>query len=124
MNDYLDFLFSEKVALQDKNSGAAALAANPKARIGLWQYIKLNWQSVHGQVAGNAVILDRMLKLSLSKFASHEVERDIAEFFKDKDNRGYDRTLGVISDSIRSNANYKEREEERVLEWLAAHGYA
>ena len=123
INDFLDFVFSGKVALQDKHSGAIALATNSKARVGLWQYIKLNWSSVQGQLSGNSVVFDRLLKGSLTKFASHEVEKDIADFFKGKDNRAYDRTLGVISDTIRGNANYKERDEERVLEWLKEKAY-
>lgn len=124
INEFLDFVFSDQVKLQDKHTGPASLAANPKARVGLWQYFKLNWEKVHGQMSENPLSLDRLLKMSLNKFASHEVERDIAEFFKGKDNRGYARTLGVIADTIRSNANYKDRDEKLVLEWLTVHGYA
>lgn len=123
-NDFLGFLFSDKVALQDKHSGAVSLAANPKARLHLWRYIKDHWEMVHGQLAGNSVVFDRLLKMSLNKFASHEIQKEIAAFFEGKDNRGYDRTLGVIADTIRGNANYKERDEQLVLEWLKAHGYA
>lgn len=123
VNDYLDFIFCPKVALQDKHSGAASLAANSKARVGLWQYVKLNWDKIHEQLAGNPVVLNRFLKMSLTTYASHEVARDIAEFFEGKDNRAYDRTLGIIADTIRGNANYKERDEQLVLEWLKAHGY-
>ena len=122
--DFLNFLFSDKVAVQDVHSGGASLAANPKARGVLWEYIKDNWEAVHKKLAGNSVVLDRFLRMSLSKFASHDVERDIAQFFSAKDNRGYDRSLGVISDTVRGNANYKERDEKLILEWLSAHGYA
>ncbi|KAI9831082.1 MAG: hypothetical protein M1826_003980 [Phylliscum demangeonii] len=123
--DFLDFIFSAHVAMQDKHSGAIALAANAKVRLGLWQYLKLHWTTtVQAQLAGNSVVMDRFLKQTLTKFASHEVDRDIAEFFRGKDNRGYDRALGVISDTIRGNATYKERDEALVLEWLKAHGYA
>ncbi len=122
--DFLDFLFSDQVALQDKHSGAISLASNSKTRLLLWQYLRDNWTRVHGILSSNPVVLDRLLKMCLTKFASHDVERDIATFFEGKDNRGYDRSLGVISDTIRGNANYKERDEQRVLEWLQAHGYA
>lgn len=78
---------------------------------------------MHAKLSGNSVVLDRFLRVSLNKFASFDVERDIAEFFKDKDNRGYDRSLGVISDTVRGNAAYKQRDEQLVAEWLEAHGY-
>ena len=123
-SDFLQFLFSDAVAIQDKHSGAASLAFNPKARLGLWEFIKNNWDAVYGRLSGNPVVLDRFLKLSLSKFASHEVERDIAQFFEGKDNRAYDRGLGVIADTIRGNADYKERDGKLIVEWLKAHGYA
>ncbi|KAI9668905.1 MAG: hypothetical protein M1817_005184 [Caeruleum heppii] len=116
--DYMDFLFSEKVAVQDMHSGGVSLASNSKVRASFWVYIKDNWSTVHGKLSGNSVVIDRFLKMSLSKFTSHEMDREIAAFFEGKDNRGYDRSLAVISDTVRGNANYKERDSKRVLEWL------
>ncbi|KAI9727019.1 MAG: hypothetical protein M1834_008545 [Cirrosporium novae-zelandiae] len=122
--DLLNFIFSDNVAVQDVHSGASSLALNPKGRKVLWQYIKENWSKIHDRLSGNSVVLDRFVKMSLTKFADHEIERDIASFFKDKDNSGYDRTLVVIADSVKANANYKERDEKLILEWLKAHDYA
>jgi aminopeptidase N len=121
--DFLKFLFTD-VASQDMHTGAAALAANSKTRLGLWEYIKKNWEAVRGRLSKNMVVLDRFLKLSLQKFADEEVEKDIAKFFEGKDNRGYDRTLGVVSDTIKGRAGYRKRDKEVLLEWLKAHGYA
>lgn len=90
----------------------------------MWQWIKENWDKVHAKLSGNFVALDRYLKKSLEKFASHETERDITSFFKGKNTKGYDRGLVQVSDSVRTNANYKERDEQLVLEWIKAHGYA
>jgi aminopeptidase N len=122
--DLLAFMFSGKVAIQDMHTPAIALAANPVTRLGLWEYIKQNWQDISSLLSGNMVVFDRWLRQALSKFSDHNVERDIAEFFKDKDNTGYDRSLRVIADTIKGNANYKERDEQLILEWLKAHGYA
>ncbi|KAI4132365.1 MAG: hypothetical protein LQ338_000713 [Usnochroma carphineum] len=124
VNDFMDFQFSDRVKVQDIHSGSIALAANPEARDTLWQYIKDHWDTVRGKLSGNFVVLDRYLKNSLQKFASHDKERDIASFFKDKDTKGFDRGLVQVSDTVRGNANYKERDEQLVLEWLQAHGYA
>lgn len=124
VKDFLDFQFSDKVAIQDTHTGALSLAANPKARYTLWQYVKENWEAVHKKLSGNSVVIDRFLKNSLQKFASHEVEKDIAAFFKDKDTKGYDRGLVQVSDTVKGNANYKERDEGLIIEWLKAHEYA
>ncbi|KAL8682743.1 MAG: hypothetical protein Q9186_001254 [Xanthomendoza sp. 1 TL-2023] len=124
VNDFLDFQFSDAVKVQDVHSGSIALAANPKARDALWQYIKDHWDVVYKKLAGNSVVLDRYLKNTLQKFASHEKEKEITDFFKGKDTKGFDRGLVQVSDTVRGNANYKERDEQLVLEWLQEHGYA
>ena len=124
VKDFLEFQFSDHVAIQDIHSGSIALAANAKARDVLWHWIKDNWELLHKKLSGNMVVFDRYLKNSLQKFASHEIEKDIQEFFKGKDNTGYDRGLVQVSDTIRGNANYKERDEQLIVEWLKAYGYA
>lgn len=124
VNDFLNFQFSEKVAIQDKHTGSISLAANAKARNALWRYIKNNWQKVHDILFANPIVLDRYLKACLTKFASHEVEKDIATFFGSKDTKGYDRGLVEVADTVKANANYKNRDEALILEWLQAHGYA
>ncbi len=122
--DFLDFQFSDQVAIQDIHAGSISLAANPNARDTLWQWIKNNWETVDKKLSGNSVVLSRYLKKTLERFASHEVKRDIVKFFEGKDQRGYDRSIIQASDSIGVNADYKERDEQLVLEWLKAHGYA
>jgi len=69
------------------------------------------------------VVLERFLRVSLNKFSSFEVKDDIDKFFAEKDQRGYDRGLGVVKDTITGAAKYKERDEGIVREWLKAHGY-
>jgi aminopeptidase N len=124
VKDLLDWNFSTAVATQDKHSAAIALAANSKARLVLWHYIRDNWDEIYKQLSANMVVLDRFVRMSLLKFADHGVEKEIADFFEHKDKNGYDRAVGIIADTIKGNANYKERDEKLVLEWLTAHGYA
>ena len=120
--DYLAFGFS-KVATQDLHSVGVSLANNSKVRDNVWEYTKENWPMVRERLGANMVVLERFLRVCLQKFASFEVEKDIEEFFKDKDNNGYDRGLAVVSDTIKGNAKYRERDMEVVREWLKAHGY-
>jgi aminopeptidase N len=123
-NEYLDFLFSDAVAVQDMHTGASSLAQNAKTRLAVWNYIKTNWDSkVYPDLSGNMVLLERFLRMSLSKFSSHEVKKDIDSFFASKDNKGYDRGLGVVANTVEGAAKYKERDAAIVREWLSAHGY-
>ena len=123
LKDLLDFI-STSVPTQDVHTPAATLSINPKTRLGLWTYIKENWEPLRERLGKNMVVLDRFLKLSLQNFSDLETEADIAAFFADKDNRGYDRTLGVVSDSIKGRASYRLRDAEPLLEWLKANQYA
>ena len=122
--NFLSFIFSPKVAMQDKHSGTVALSANSKVRIEVWKYVRDNWDTkIHPTLSGNMVVLERFLRFGLNKFAEPEIADEIADFFKSKDVRGYDRGLAVIDDTIRSHAKYKARDIEVVREWLGANGY-
>lgn len=123
MKEYLDFVFSDKVAVQDIHNGAVSLAGNAKVRHLLWDYIKSNWASVEARLSSNNVVFERFIRMGLSKFADHQVGDDIASFFKTKDTGAYDRALVIVGDNIRTNASYKERDQALVLEWLQAHKY-
>lgn len=70
------------------------------------------------------VVLDRFLKVSLNKFSDLDMEKEIAMFFEGRDNRGYDRTLGVVSDTIKGRAGYRARDGKALGQWLTEHGYA
>lgn len=120
--DYLNF-GADKVAIQDFHSVGASLANNSKVRNNVWEYIKENWPMLREKLGGNMVVLERFLRTSLQKYSSLETEQDIQKFFGDKDNNGYDRGLAVVSDTIKGNAKYRERDLEVVREWLKAHGY-
>lgn len=121
---FLSFIFSDKVAMQDKHSGTIVLATNSKVRIEVWKFIRDHWDSdVHPTLSGNLVVLERFLRFGLNKFSDAKIADEIKEFFKNKDNRGYDKGLDVIDDTIRSLDKYRRRDEGVVREWLRARGY-
>ena len=120
--DYLTFGFA-KVATQDLHSVGGSLANNSRTRKAVWEYIQANWPMIRDRLSGNMVVLERYLRVCLQKFASHEVEKEIGAFFKDKDCEGFDRGLAVVRDSVTGNARYAERDLEVVREWLGAKGY-
>lgn len=123
--EFMSFIFSDKVAMQDKHSGTIALANNSKVRLEVWNFVRDNWDShIHPTLAGNLVVLERFLRFGLNKFADTTVADEIAAFFKGKDTRGYNKGLDVIDDTIRSHAKYRVRDEGVVREWLKANGYA
>ncbi|PYH42793.1 M1 family metallopeptidase [Aspergillus saccharolyticus JOP 1030-1] len=124
VRDYLDFVFSDKVAIQDIHNGAVSLASNSSSRHLLWEYMKAHWDMVESRLSTNNVVFERFVRMGLSKFADHAIEADISAFFQNKDTSAYDRALVIVADSIRTNVHYKARDEGLVLEWLQSYGYA
>jgi aminopeptidase N len=122
--DLLDFGTSESVPPQDVHSVANSLANNNECRIVLWEYTKAKWERIHARLSVSNIVMDRWVKMGLSQYSDFEIEEDIQKFFKDKDTKAYERSLVIVSDTIKGNAKYKQRDEKLVLEWLKAHGYA
>lgn len=123
VSQVLDFMLSDKVKVQDKHTPAIALSNNSDARYALWSFIRENWETISKQMSGNLVVLDRFVKNSLNKFASHQTLDEMEKFFADKDTAGYDKGLAAIKDTVSGNAAYVERDGENVLAWLKEHGY-
>lgn len=122
--DLLDFATSESVPPQDAHGVASALANNNESRIVFWEYTKSKWDRVHARLSVSNIVMDRWIKMGLAHYSDFSIEEDIQKFFKDKDTKAHERSLVVVSDTIKSNAKYKQRDEQLVLEWLKAHGYA
>jgi hypothetical protein len=57
--EYLKFI-SEEVSVGDIHTGAAALAANPKARYALWKFFQDNFDHFYDRLAGNMVIFGKL----------------------------------------------------------------
>jgi hypothetical protein len=123
MPDFLDFLVN-KVPIQDIHSGIASLAGNVITRMRLWEWFQENFDSLHLKLSGNLIVWERFVQSTLTNFSDFETERQIAAFFEGKDIRGYDRVLGILSDTIKNRATYKERDGKAILEWLNKNGYA
>ena len=122
--DLLDFATSENVPTQDVHGVANSLANNNESRIVFWEYTKVKWERIHARLSVSNIVMDRWVKMGLSQYSDFGIEEDIRKFFKDKDTKAYERSLVIVSDTIKGNAKYKQRDEKLVLEWLKAHGYA
>ncbi|KAI0136974.1 peptidase family M1 [Xylariales sp. AK1849] len=124
-NDILPFLFntaSDSVPSSDMHILGSALSGNSLGRPLLWKYLQDNWDQATKKMA-NPVILDRFVRLTLSKFTDARYLDELDAFFKDKDTSSFDRTLEQAKDAVRGRIAYRERDAETVKEWLASNGY-
>jgi aminopeptidase N len=122
-NNLLDFVTSEEVPPQDSHSGIIAIANNNVTRNVAWEFTKMQWDRVYQRLGISNIVLDRWIKFGLVHYSDHHIAEDIAAFFKDKNTKAFERSLVVVSDTIKGSANYKQRDEKAVLAWLEAHGY-
>lgn len=123
----LPFLFGEgadTVVGADVHILANGLAGRTNARPLLWQFTQKEWTSaVERKLAGNPILLDRFVKVSLSQFSDTAALQEIETFFADKNTKAFDRTLETVKDTIRGRAAYRARDSEELKKWLVAHGY-
>lgn len=123
LSEFLSLMFNE-VATQDLHTGANGLANNPKTRHGFWEYVKQNFDTIRARLGENMVVMNYFIRYGLNSFTDRETEKDITDFFAKKDNSGYDRALGLVLDTVRARASYRERDGAAILEWLKANGHA
>lgn len=121
--DYLNWALNGGTAIQDIHNVGMPLGSNSKVRHVVWEFVKSNWPTLREKLGANMVVLERFLRVSLMQITEENIRQDIEKFFADKDNKGYDRGLAVVNDTILGNAKYKERALEGTREWLNAHGY-
>ena len=123
-NDLMDFVTSEVVPTQDAHTGPSTIGHNNDTKKVVWEYTKTKWDRVQERLGVSNICLDRYVKMGLNGYADKSIVDDMDTFFKDKDTKAFDRGLVVVLDTIRGNANYKERDARTLLEWLKAHQYA
>ncbi|EXJ93649.1 glutamyl aminopeptidase [Capronia coronata CBS 617.96] len=121
--DLLEFVMSEEVPPQDAHGGIAAVAGNNETRKVAWEFTKKNWQRIEKILGATNVVIERWIRVGLAKYSDAAIRDEIVDFFKDKNTAAFSRSLVIVSDTITSNANYKQRDEAQLLEWLKAHKY-
>lgn len=115
---------SDSVPSGDMHYLASGMAGNRVARPMLWAHLRDNWDQVNAKLGGNPILVDRLVNLSLAKFADTETLEDIEAFFSKVDTKGFDRTLEAVKDKIRGRAAYRARDAQGLKTWLAGNGYA
>ena len=126
-NELIPFNFNKSppnnsVPAADMHALGSALANNRLARNVHYEFLKSNYDACIDKL-GNPIVVDRYIKVTLGRFTDVSAVDDLDAFFKDKDTEAFNRTFGVVKDTIRGRAAYKERDLAALKEWFKAHGY-
>lgn len=68
-------------------------------------------------------MLGSVVGMCTNNFTSIEKAKEIEEFFKTKDTKGYDRALAQTLDAITAKARWAERDAQDVEQWLKDNKY-
>lgn len=89
----------------------------------LFGWLKNNWDEIQKMLPPGLTMLSSVVKVCTSGFTSMEQYHEVEDFFKDKDTKGYDKSLAQSLEVIKGNANWVARDGNDVKQWLKSHGY-
>lgn len=119
----LTCLLDGSIPIMDAHFVASSLSENTSLRELFWTFFQANYKELHRLMSTNMVVLDRFIKVTLGNYQSYAMEKNVEEFFKDKDIHGFERSLGQALDQIKINAAWYERDCEKVKQWLNEAGF-
>lgn len=89
----------------------------------LFAWMKVKWDVLYQLLPPGLSMLGSVVTLCTSGFTSAEKYKEIEEFFKDKDTKGYNQGLSQSLDTIQSKTTWIKRDGKSVDEWLSVNGY-
>lgn len=120
----ISFLLDESViAPQDIYIPMANMRTSKKGVLALWDWIQSNWSEIEKRFPPSLNMLSYIVKISTSGFTSTDRIGEIEEFFSTKNCSGFDRALAQSIDSIKSKAQWVERDAPVVADFLKEHKY-
>lgn len=113
----LEFIMSDKVRMQDRNSAFAGILISQHGRALGWDFIKKNWEKI-GEAYGEGNHLLSRLISALSRNTNREIYNDIKKFFKTNSAPSAERTILQTLEQIDSNINWLKRDKIKIEKWL------
>ena len=118
LSDILDFAFTDNVKAQDSFKVVAFVMGNPYGKDLAFTKVKKEWSSIVKKFSGGH-LFTRFVK-PLAVFTSEKDAARIEEFFKTHESKGLERTVQQVLEQIKSNAEWKKRDLEKIENFLKA----
>ncbi len=113
----LDFIITDAVRMQDRNSAFASVLVNIHGRIIGWEFLKNNWKNIGEAYGEGNHLLSRLISL-LNRNTTKVAYNDIKKFFKTHSAPSADRTILQTLEHIDSNIMWLKRDEKKIKLWL------
>jgi len=119
----LDLALSGEVKMQDIYMPIGGLGTTSEGIEKRWAWMCANWDELVKKLPPSMTMLSSVVSICSAGFTSESQIRKVEDFFQNKDQKGFDRSLQQSLDSIRAKANWLRRDGEDVAGWLKANGY-
>jgi aminopeptidase 2 len=119
----LDLALSGEVKMQDIYMPIGGLGTTSEGIEKRWAWMCANWDELVKKLPPSMTMLSSVVSICSAGFTSESQIRKVEDFFQNKDQKGFDRSLQQSLDSIRAKANWLRRDGEDVAGWLKENGY-
>jgi len=119
----LEMALSGEVKMQDIYMPIGGLRSHTEGINKRWEWLCDNWTEIVKRLPPSLTMLSGVVSLCAGGFTRHEHLEKVQTFFKDKDTKGFDRSLEQTLDSIRAKDSWLNRDAEDVKSWLQENGY-
>lgn len=119
----LAYSISKEVKDQDIYLPLAGLRAHREGMEAIWSWMKENWDLLKKKMPPSFTLLGSVISIATSGFTHKDQLQDVEQFFKDKEQKGFDRNLAQSIDSIRAKMGWLERDGKDVEQWLKKNQY-
>ena len=119
----LDLALSGTVKMQDIYMPIGGLSSTGKGVQSRFDWMKKHWDVIVEKLPPSMTMLSSVVSICISGFTTESQKQDVADFFQDKDKKGYDRSLEQSFDSIQAKCNWLARDRDDVSGWLKQNGY-
>lgn len=119
----LDLALAGEVKMQDVYMPIGGLSSTAKGIEARFAWMKQNWEKLVEALPPSMTMLSSVVAICVSGFTNEGQKKQVADFFKDKDKKGFDRSLEQSLDSIQAKSGWLSRDRGDVEAWLKQKGY-
>ncbi|KGQ01598.1 hypothetical protein PAAG_11728 [Paracoccidioides lutzii Pb01] len=119
----LALALSEEVRAQDVYMPISGLQVHASGIIARWEWLKQNWETINKRLPAAFGMLRSVIQICTGSFSTEAQLHDVEAFFKDKDQKGYDRSLEQSLEGVRAKIAWLQRDRADVEKWLKDNGY-
>ncbi|CCD24052.1 metallo-aminopeptidase NDAI_0C03920 [Naumovozyma dairenensis CBS 421] len=120
----LGYLLDGTVLNQDIYIPMQGMRAHKEGIVALWGWLQANWTEVSKRLPPGLSMLGSVVTICTSGFTSFKAIDEIKAFFDKISTKGFDQGLAQSLDTIKSKAQWVNRDREMVKQYLKTNGYS